>query len=228
MDFMLGPYVYGPPLKALTGDPHGAADRLDEGSALARALALPRLRARIDNERIRLVIDSPPHGSPPAVHLHHPPRAGRRPRRDHRSARRIVSHHETARRPQGQIATACTWAAEWVHRLQGRGRARGPAAGQPPPRAPVVTAPTKTKPSWRPSPPSAPPTPRDYLVDSGPPVATVLDALWEHRCQFLAPGLGGGTRRLPGHLCRLAAPADATRHRRLGALRRSSPESDAV
>jgi hypothetical protein len=22
-----------------------------------------------------------------------------------------------------------------------------------------------------------------YLVDSGPPVTTVLDALWEHRCQ---------------------------------------------
>ena len=187
VDFMLGPYVIGARIKALTGDPHGAADRLDEGSALARALALPRLRARIDNERIRLGLDPSPHGSPPAVTF----TTRREPvdgldeiiaQLDESSAiMRLLADPTPA-----QIATACTWAAEWVHRLQGRGRARALlqanrllvaclAAADRTDEAETLLAALAAQ--------CAPHRMSRYLVDSGPPVATVLDALWEHRCQ---------------------------------------------
>ncbi|RZL80393.1 MAG: protein kinase [Rhodococcus sp. (in: high G+C Gram-positive bacteria)] len=53
VDFMLASYGTGARIKALRGDMTAAAQRLDEGADTARKLSLPRLAARIDNERIR-------------------------------------------------------------------------------------------------------------------------------------------------------------------------------
>ncbi|QSE81429.1 serine/threonine-protein kinase [Rhodococcus koreensis] len=53
VDFMLASYGTGARIKALRGDMPAAAQRLDEGADTARKLSLPRLAARIDNERIR-------------------------------------------------------------------------------------------------------------------------------------------------------------------------------
>ncbi|QYB01142.1 protein kinase [Rhodococcus sp. USK10] len=53
VDFMLASYGTGARIKALRGDLPAAAQRLDEGADTARKLSLPRLAARIDNERIR-------------------------------------------------------------------------------------------------------------------------------------------------------------------------------
>ncbi|MFC9554979.1 protein kinase [Rhodococcus sp. NPDC056960] len=57
VDFMLASYGTGARIKALRGDMAAAAQRLDEGAATARTLSLPRLAARIDNERIRCGLD---------------------------------------------------------------------------------------------------------------------------------------------------------------------------
>ncbi|MFE7416154.1 protein kinase [Rhodococcus sp. NPDC057529] len=53
VDFMLASYGTGARIKALRGDMPAAAQRLDEGADTARKLRLPRLAARIDNERVR-------------------------------------------------------------------------------------------------------------------------------------------------------------------------------
>ncbi|BAH50914.1 serine/threonine-protein kinase [Rhodococcus opacus] len=57
VDFMLASYGTGARIKALRGDMSAAVQRLDEGAATARTLSLPRLAARIDNERIRCGLD---------------------------------------------------------------------------------------------------------------------------------------------------------------------------
>ncbi|MFE5705407.1 protein kinase [Rhodococcus koreensis] len=54
VDFMLARYVTGARIKALRGDRDSAAKRLDQGFQTATAFSLPRLRAAIENERIRL------------------------------------------------------------------------------------------------------------------------------------------------------------------------------
>lgn len=53
VDFMLLTYGTGARVKALRGDPGGAATRLSEGAAIARTLGLSRLAARVENERAR-------------------------------------------------------------------------------------------------------------------------------------------------------------------------------
>ncbi len=53
VDFMLLTYGTGARVKALRGDARGAAARLSEGAAIARALGLSRLAARVENERAR-------------------------------------------------------------------------------------------------------------------------------------------------------------------------------
>ncbi|MBV6760241.1 serine/threonine-protein kinase [Rhodococcus opacus] len=53
VDFMLASYGTGARIKALRGDMPAAVQRLEEGADTARKLSLPRLAARIDNERIR-------------------------------------------------------------------------------------------------------------------------------------------------------------------------------
>ncbi|MFD6064211.1 protein kinase domain-containing protein [Rhodococcus wratislaviensis] len=53
VDFMLATYGTGARLKSLLGQRDTAKARLDEGAQLAQRLRLPRLAARIENERIR-------------------------------------------------------------------------------------------------------------------------------------------------------------------------------
>ncbi|MFF0817925.1 protein kinase [Rhodococcus sp. NPDC003318] len=54
VEFMIARYVTGARIKVRRGDPDAAAQRLAEGARTADTLDIPRLRARIDNERIRL------------------------------------------------------------------------------------------------------------------------------------------------------------------------------
>jgi len=58
VDFMIARYVIGARAKALAGDRAAAAQRLSAGQRVASDLDLPRLGARITNERIRLAIDT--------------------------------------------------------------------------------------------------------------------------------------------------------------------------
>ncbi|MEN0134902.1 MAG: protein kinase [Rhodococcus sp. (in: high G+C Gram-positive bacteria)] len=53
VDFMLATYGTGARIKALRGDRTAAEQRLREGADIATHLSLPRLAARIENERIR-------------------------------------------------------------------------------------------------------------------------------------------------------------------------------
>ncbi|MDF3306757.1 protein kinase [Rhodococcus sp. T2V] len=65
VDFMLVTFGTGSRIKALRGDLAAAAHRLDEGTQIATALSLPRLAARIENERTRWRIT--PGQYPPAM-----------------------------------------------------------------------------------------------------------------------------------------------------------------
>jgi serine/threonine-protein kinase PknK len=51
---MVGRYVTGARIKALRGDRDAAATRLADGARVAATFGLPRLRAHLDNERMRL------------------------------------------------------------------------------------------------------------------------------------------------------------------------------
>ncbi|MEU2003414.1 protein kinase [Rhodococcus sp. NPDC019627] len=59
VDFMLATYGTGSRIKALRGDLGAAYQLLDEGAEIAAMLTLPRLTARIRNERIRLALADP-------------------------------------------------------------------------------------------------------------------------------------------------------------------------
>lgn len=60
VDFKIARYVAGARVKALRGDLVTAAARLDDGAAAAETLALPRLAAAVDNERVRLGLPGEP------------------------------------------------------------------------------------------------------------------------------------------------------------------------
>lgn len=57
VDFMIARYVIGARVEAVLGDRAGAAERLRAGQQAVADLGLPRLGARIANERIRLGLD---------------------------------------------------------------------------------------------------------------------------------------------------------------------------
>ncbi len=59
VDYLAARYVIGARIKAVQGDRGSAADRLSAGAKAADQLRLPRLAARINNERIRLGIELP-------------------------------------------------------------------------------------------------------------------------------------------------------------------------
>ncbi len=59
VDYLAARYVIGARIKAAQGDHGSAADRLAAGAKAAVRLRLPRLVARINNERIRLGIELP-------------------------------------------------------------------------------------------------------------------------------------------------------------------------
>ncbi|MGY0498470.1 protein kinase domain-containing protein [Nocardia sp. FBN12] len=60
VDFMLATYATGARVRALRGDRDGALELLDEGMSHAERLDLPRLAARIRNERVRLGVELDP------------------------------------------------------------------------------------------------------------------------------------------------------------------------
>jgi ATP/maltotriose-dependent transcriptional regulator MalT len=65
VDFMLVTYGTGSRIKAIRGDITAAVQRLDDGAQIAAELALPRLAARIGNERTRWGLSA----ADPAQHL---------------------------------------------------------------------------------------------------------------------------------------------------------------
>ncbi|HEY9311877.1 protein kinase domain-containing protein [Williamsia sp.] len=64
VDFMVATYGTGSRLKLLLGQKDAANARLDEGARLAQQLGLPRLAARITNERVRAGIGHAASGAP--------------------------------------------------------------------------------------------------------------------------------------------------------------------
>lgn len=60
VDFMLATYATGARVRALRGDRDGPLELLDEGMSHAERLDLPRLAARIRNERVRLGVELDP------------------------------------------------------------------------------------------------------------------------------------------------------------------------
>ncbi|MFC9833650.1 protein kinase [Rhodococcus sp. NPDC127530] len=64
VDFMVATYGTGSRLKLLLGQTDAAKARLDEGARLAHQLGLPRLAARITNERVRAGIGHAAFGAP--------------------------------------------------------------------------------------------------------------------------------------------------------------------
>ncbi|MFD6455212.1 protein kinase, partial [Nocardia sp. NPDC060220] len=60
VDIMLATYATGARVRALRGDRDGALELLDEGMSHAELLDLPRLAARVRNERVRLGVELDP------------------------------------------------------------------------------------------------------------------------------------------------------------------------
>ncbi|MFE5704939.1 protein kinase [Rhodococcus koreensis] len=122
VDFILGPCVVGAHIMALRGDRDGAEKRLDEGAEAAESRSLPRLRARIDNERVMLGLPLEPGRTVEFTQRRHPVDG----------LDEITAQLEDAtaitllldRRSSQATATACMWADEWVQRIDGRGRHR--------------------------------------------------------------------------------------------------------
>ena len=126
VEFKIPRYVLGARIKALRGDRIAAAQRLDEGARIAVTLSLPRLRANVENERIRLglPLSSDIAVSPPAEYC-----SRRRPVdgiealtaqvEEATATRRLLDEHSP-----DQADLACTWAQEWTNRLEGRGAHR--------------------------------------------------------------------------------------------------------
>lgn len=126
VDFMLSRYVIGARIKALQGDRAAAAHHLDDGARTAMALSAPRLRARIENERIRLGLPEHPGLQTPTPVEY---AARRRPANgldevtaqlEEATAIRLL----LAGNPPADAELACAWAQEWITGLQGRGRHR--------------------------------------------------------------------------------------------------------
>ncbi|MCX4097019.1 serine/threonine-protein kinase [Nocardia sp. alder85J] len=122
VDFKLARYVVGARIKALRGDRAAAIARLTEGARVAHTMQLPRLRAEVENERVRLGL--PPHpefGALPVVGYAH-----RRAPADPVDEFTVLYEEFTAIRlllpedPQ----TACRWARDWVDRLEAVDRPR--------------------------------------------------------------------------------------------------------
>lgn len=126
VDFKLARYVVGARIKALRGDRAAAIRRLNEGARVAESMSLPRLRAEVENERLRL-------GLPPN------PEFGPLPVVDHSHRREpidcidefVVLYEEftairllLAESTPASVEFACTWAREWVDRLESVHRPR--------------------------------------------------------------------------------------------------------
>ncbi|HEX3284734.1 MAG TPA: AAA family ATPase, partial [Mycobacterium sp.] len=116
VEFMIARYTISARLKAMGGDCDAAREYLDDGARVAAALGLPRLRAHVDNERMRLGLpasserlrsndDLPPGGVGVIMAQ----------LRDETEIRGLL-----ARQPD----QACRRAEAWVQKLQHQGRPR--------------------------------------------------------------------------------------------------------
>ncbi|MGW4332034.1 protein kinase domain-containing protein [Rhodococcus koreensis] len=126
VDYKLARYAAGARIKVLRGDRSTAAHRLDEGARIAVDLGLPRLRARMENERVRMGLPATA-GLEPPVPVEY---AARRRPVEGIDAVTAQLEEDTAIRllaAQGSpesIRLACTWAQEWVTMLDGSQRRR--------------------------------------------------------------------------------------------------------
>ena len=115
VEFMIARYVIGARIKAVRGDRDAAAARLDDGARVATTLGVPRLRAHVDCERMRL--DLPV--APPAAHQDALPDGGlgeiTAQLRDETEIRGLLAE---------QPGLACERAQAWVQRLERQGRPR--------------------------------------------------------------------------------------------------------
>lgn len=126
VDFKLARYAAGARIKALRGDRSTAAHRLDEGVRIAATLHLPRLRAAIENERVRLGLPLTAGLEPPSPVEY----ATRRRPVDGIDTVTAQLEEDTAIRllvaqdsPES-TRLACTWAQESVTMLDGSQRRR--------------------------------------------------------------------------------------------------------
>ncbi len=119
VDFKIARYIVGARIKVLRGDRQAAIQRLDEAARVARTLSLNRLRAMVENERIRL-------GLPPFPDLDALPLTSYEARRQSVDAiDEITVQFEEATAIRLLIAEddpasselACRWVQEWVDRL---------------------------------------------------------------------------------------------------------------
>ncbi|MFD9663237.1 protein kinase [Rhodococcus sp. NPDC059968] len=126
VDFKLARYVIGARIKALRGDRGEAGRRLAECALAAETLSLPRLRAKLENERVRL-------GLPvaPGIEARTPVEYAARQRPvdgieeitaqlEEATAIRLLLDEDSPER----VDLACEWVTEWEARLEGRGRDR--------------------------------------------------------------------------------------------------------
>jgi len=124
VDFKIARYVSGARVKALVGDKDTTIRRLHEGAEVAETWSLTRLRALVENERIRLGLPAHPKiGALPVVSYD----ARRRPVDEIDEI--TVQHEEAsairtllAQQDPAKAALACRWAQVWVDRLAKRHR----------------------------------------------------------------------------------------------------------
>jgi len=126
VDFMQARYAIGARIKALRGDLAAAAQRLDEGSRAAATLLLPRLRARMESERLKLGLPDSP-----AESLANWPQSytERRPGNgigvftaqleDGTAICRLLRSGDP-----NDVTVACDWAQAWVDHLRAANRPR--------------------------------------------------------------------------------------------------------
>ncbi|WP_112299083.1 serine/threonine-protein kinase [Rhodococcus wratislaviensis] len=179
VDFMIARFVTGARLKAGRGDLASAARHLDEGASAAASLGLPRLRARVENERVRLGLPASPQ---PAAG------GGKATREPDFGFAEIVAQLDDATEIRKQLAVdpdvACRRAEEWVRRVERESRPRAAmqasrllvaclvAAGRVDEAEPVLAsiAATCARIGFV-----------RYLIDGGPRMVPALTALLEDR-----------------------------------------------
>jgi serine/threonine-protein kinase PknK len=118
VDFMIARYVIGARIKAMRGDRDAAARILDDAARAAHTLGLPRLRAHVENERMRLDL---PVVVLPARAMHGEAQLGDGPRE---ITAQLSDETEIRGLLAADPALACRRAQAWVHRLQHQGRPR--------------------------------------------------------------------------------------------------------
>ena len=118
VEFLIARHVIGARINALRGDRDAAARRLDDGAHVAATLGLPRLRAHVENERMRLGLpvaewpgrvrhsEALPDGGPGEITAQ---------LRDETEIRGLLAD---------QPGLACQRAQSWVERLEPQGRPR--------------------------------------------------------------------------------------------------------